>query len=177
MFLWTFIAHMVLPLGESGVQQIANEEPLLAHLSTALPAPGLYMFPGMPPNGDQATYYRKIASGPSGLMVYFPKREFVFGTTLGVEFATELAQCLIGVWLLTLTGLRTFVGRLGFFAGLGVLSALATNVSYWNWYGFPASYTLAYMLTTWAGFACAGVVAAFMKVGQSSEPSGKRLPA
>jgi len=122
------------------------------------------MFPNMT-NMDQAAYYKKIATGPSGMLIYMPKREFSFGNTLVVEFLTELAETLIVVWLLSTTSLRTFGARLGFFAAAGLLAAIANNVSYWNWYAFPASYTLAVMLTVWVGFLAAGAVAAFMKIG------------
>jgi hypothetical protein len=37
---------------------------------------------------------------------------------------------------------------------------LATNVSYWNWYGFPGSYTAAYMAIEIIGFFVAGLAAA-----------------
>jgi hypothetical protein len=42
----------------------------------------------------------------------------------------------------------------------GILSAISTNVSYWNWYGFPVNYTLAYSFTIAVGFIVAGLVAA-----------------
>jgi hypothetical protein len=31
---------------------------------------------------------------------------------------------------------------------------------YWNWYGFPATYTAAYMMTGLVGFICVGLAAA-----------------
>lgn len=164
MFVWTSAAHVVLPLGEAGVQQIANEDPFLAHMSLALPGPGIYLFPNATPNMDQTAYYKKIASSPSGMLIYMPKREIVFGKTLALEFLTELAQCLIAVWLLSMTSFSIFAARLGFFAAIGLLAAIATNVSYWNWYAFPASYTLGVMLTNFLAFVAAGVVAAVMKV-------------
>jgi len=84
MFVWTFIAHMALPLGENGIQQISNEQQLLDLMNTTIPSPGMYIFPNMPPGGDQAVYEKRIASGPSGLMTYFPKRDFNFGKALGI---------------------------------------------------------------------------------------------
>jgi hypothetical protein len=41
-----------------------------------------------------------------------------------------------------------------------MLAAIATDVSYWNWYGFPATYTAGYMTTGVASFICVGLVAA-----------------
>ncbi len=48
------IRHMVLPLGEAGIKQIDKEQALLASMQSTLAAPGFYMFPNMPPGGDQA---------------------------------------------------------------------------------------------------------------------------
>jgi hypothetical protein len=68
------------------------------------------------------------------------------------------------VFLLAQTRLTSFASRLGFVIVAGVLATVATNVSYWNWYGFPATYTAAYMTTGIVGFICAGLVAtAIMK--------------
>jgi hypothetical protein len=42
------------------------------------------------------------------------------------------------------------------------MAAIATNVSYWNWYGFPTVYIGSYMLIQIVGFLCAGIVAALV---------------
>jgi hypothetical protein len=165
MYLWTFLAHMALPLGEAGVRQIDNEQALLAQMKSTLNARGLYLFPNMPPGGDQAHYAQQLASGPSGMLIYFPQRDFSFGKLLAIEFGTELAQALLAAYLLSLTGIGKFGGRLGFYAMVGLIAVVGTNVSYWNWYGFPTLYTAAYMFTGWVGYLCAGLVAAAMKVG------------
>ncbi len=44
----------------------------------------------------------------------------------------------------------------------GILAAISTNISYWNWYGFPGNYTFAYAFTIVVGFAVAGLVTAAM---------------
>jgi hypothetical protein len=160
MYLWTFIAHMFLPLGEAGISQIENEQALLAQMKSTLGGHGLYMFPRMAPGEDQNRYQQSIASGPSGLLLYFPRRDFNFGTSLAIEFGSELLQALIITWLLSLTRLATFTGRVGFFAIAGIAVVVSTNLSYWNWYGFPTAYTAAYMFTGWMAYVCAGSVVA-----------------
>jgi len=165
MFIWTFVAHMLLPLGEAGVRQIDNEQPLLSAMQSTIPEHGLYLFPKMSPGTDETQYGQQIANGPSGFMVYFPKRDFSFGKALGLEFLTELAQGLIAAYLLSLTRASTFGERLGFYALAGVAVAIATNASYWNWYGFPTVYVASYAFTQWVCFLCAGLVAAAMKIG------------
>ncbi len=168
MFIWTFIAHMAMPLGQAGVQQIENEQPLLAAMQSTLNAPGLFLFPRMTPGADQARYQQQIATGPSGMLVYFPKRDFAFGKLVAVEFVKELLEALIAVYLLSLTRLGSFAGRVGFCALIGLIAAIATNLSYWNWYGFPTAYTVSYMLMGWVGYVCVGLVAAGMKIGGST---------
>src|SRR5689334_9442149 len=46
MFFWMSLAHVVLPLGETGVQEIANEPAVLSAMHAALgEKSGLYLFP------------------------------------------------------------------------------------------------------------------------------------
>jgi len=63
-------------------------------------------------------------------------------------------------WLMARAGLESYAARAGFALGCGLLAAIATNVSYWNWYGFPGSYTLSYAGVEVAGMLAAGLVAA-----------------
>jgi hypothetical protein len=136
----------------------------------------MYMFPAMPPGGDQAEHLRKMASGPTGLLVYFPSRDFNFAKALTVEFFTELVQVFLAVYLLALSRARSFGARLGFFAVAGGIAAFGTNVSYANWFGYPATYTVSAIVTTFIGFLAAGAVAAALKVG-CEEPKGAAAPA
>ena len=92
--------------------------------------------------------------------MYHPKRDFSFAKLLGIEFATELIEALLLVWLLAQTRIESFGGRVGFIFMAGILAAMATNVPYWNWYGFPAVYTASYMSIEIVGFLCVGIVAA-----------------
>ena len=68
MFLWSGIAHMALPLGEAGIQQIDKEDALLSTLQSTLSTRGFYMFPKMAPGTPEAEYQKKVATGPSGVM-------------------------------------------------------------------------------------------------------------
>ena len=78
------------------------------------------------------------------------------------EFLLEMFEVFLAVFLLAQTRLTSYAARVAFVAGLGVLASLGTNISYWNWYGFPGSYTAAYMVTQFVGFLVAGLVVAAM---------------
>jgi len=172
MFIWTSIAHMLLPLGEVGVGEIPNESAVLSAMQSNIgDQTGLYIFPGMG-IGKNATHQEKneamkqvaakAASGPSGILMYHPSRQFTFGKLMGIEFATELLAAILAVFLLAQTRITSFGGRVGFVLVVGILAAIATNVSYWNWYGFPFVYTASYMLIQIVGFLCVGIAAAWV---------------
>jgi hypothetical protein len=67
---------------------------------------------------------------------------------------------MLAVWLLAQTRLQNFAARLGFIVVTGVIAAVATNIPYWNWYGFPGIYTASYITMQIIGFVVAGSVAA-----------------
>jgi hypothetical protein len=173
MFIWTSIAHMALPLGEAGIREIPNESAVLNEMQNNMgQQTGLYIFPG-PGIGKNATRQEKseamkhmsekIAANPSGLLMYHaPGRPFTLGKWLGVEFGKELLEAILVVFLLAQTRIVSFAGRVGFVLVAGILAAITTNVSYWNWYGFPGVYTASYMLIQIVGFFLVGIVAALM---------------
>jgi hypothetical protein len=174
MFAWTAIAHMALPLGDTGVQNTMNDESLLTELkSTVKNKPGLYVYPSMdlPPEATHAQrsaamekYTKTLEKNPSGFFIYHPagSRPMNMGKFLTIEFITELCEALLAVWLLAQTRIGTFGGRLGFVTAAGIMAAIGTNVSYWNWWGFPGNYTAAYMFIQVVGFFLVGIVAALM---------------
>lgn len=183
MFIWTSIAHMALPLGEAGVREIPNETAVLSALQGNIgEQAGLYLFPGLG-LGSNPTHEQKeaamknmganLASHPSGFLIYHPtgSRPLAMARWLSIEFATEFLEALLAVVLLSQARLTNFGARVGFVILAGILAAIATNVSYWNWYGFPAVYTAAYMLIQFVGFVCVGLVAALvLKNPESAAP-------
>ena len=172
MFIWTSIAHLFLPLGEAGIGEIPNEAAVLSALQNNIAdQTGLYIFPGLgvgknatrqEKNDAMKQMAAKAASGPSGILMYHPTRQFTFGRWMGIEFATQLVQAILAVFLLAQTRIGSFGGRVGFVLVTGILAAITTNVSYWNWYGFPGVYVASYMLIQVIGFFCVGIVAAFV---------------
>ena len=49
LFLWQFLAHMVLPIGQMGFRLPQNEDIVLSAVSTGLPTPGIYYLPSIDP--------------------------------------------------------------------------------------------------------------------------------
>ena len=168
-FMWSFVAHDMLPLGDLGVKDAPNEAVIIEAMKTNILDHGLYIFPGIgvPPNATMSQKgqamegrLKKVAAGPSGILVYHPSWDFSFNKALATELSTNIVQMLLAVILLGLTSVTGFMARWRFLAVVGLVAAITTNVSYWNWYGFPGNYIASYIFTVFMGFTIGGAVAA-----------------
>lgn len=163
MFAWESIAHMALPLGQSGIHEIPNEQAVLSAMRSTLgETSSMYFFPAMGSAPNAMTEYdKKLAINPSGLLIYHPPgMKSLTAAQMVTELLTEILEALLAAVLLSRIRMATYWGRVGFVTLLGVLASIVTNVSYWNWYGFPIDYTAVYMLIKIVGFLCVGLVAA-----------------
>ena len=177
LFVWMYVAHDLLGLGEMGVGEIPNEAVVVSAMRGAIPEAGFYLFPGFglgpKPTREQRNaampeYMKKYEQSPHGVLVYHPPSgPFHFGAALGREFALNVLQALLAAWLVWCTASgRNYSARVGVVTVAGVLAAISTNVEDWIWYDFPGNYIAGYMTTQIVGFVLAGfVIAAFVKSG------------
>ena len=166
MFVMISVLH-ISPISEIGISQMTNDTAALDALQKATGnKKGLYIFPtvDMKAKDAMAQMDARMKVEPFGIMAYQPP-----GTASGIspkllatEFVKQVVQSIVVALLLSFAMLATYWGRVGFVAAIGAVATLTTNISYWNWYGFPTSYTLANMFIEFAGFVAAGLVLAAM---------------
>jgi hypothetical protein len=148
MFVWTSIAHVATPLGMTGFSQIPNEAPVLSAMQTAMgDHAGLYFYPWFdkhdPKAMEKSAESQKVK--PHGLLIYNPpgvNMDANMTPMLVKEFIKQFAQALIAAWIASMI-VGGFGLRWAAVTGMFVSSAIAVNLSYWNWYHFPLDYTLA----------------------------------
>ena len=173
LFMWGFVWHDVLDLGHTGIHGLPDEEAVMSVLEEGVPEPGMYFFPYWDHSTDMGTDEAKAAmeaweetyeGGPIGLLVYHPTGVAPMSPMqLGTEFVTSVAAAIVVAFLLSFT-MTGFAGRLLFVVLLGLVPVLAIHVPYWNWFGFPADYTLAVAVDEIAGWLLAGIpLAAIVK--------------
>ena len=185
MFIWSSIAHMALPLGQAGIKEIPNEQAVLSAMQAGLgQTSGLYMFPGMGVGPDASAqqrnaamqqYGQKLAANPSGLLIYHPPgMPALTARQLATEFLTEFAEALLLAILLSQIAASSFGSRMGLVFVIALVGAITTNVPYWNWYGFPLSYTFPYACTQIIGYLIAGIVAASLLKANAPQAAAAR---
>lgn len=160
--------HVATPLGSAGVQSLTNEQAVLETMRGAIPQPGFYYFPGMqnmrnPSEAEQQDWQRRLEQGPHGILVYHPAGgEAMSPRQLGMELASDIGIALILSWVVAFAGptVGSFWRRVGLVTMLGALPWMATDFSHFNWYGFPAEYTLAQLGMYLIAFFVAGLVIA-----------------
>jgi len=170
-FLVTFAWHMT-PIAETGITSLPHEEVLGPAMKLAISQPGWYLFPGMDVNkqsdpAEQKRYQAAFTKGPTGLLIYHPGgEEFSFRKLLATQFLFSVGSALVISCLLAMAAgaLPGFGQRVAFICVVALFGAFTTDLPYWNWYGFPLSYTIAHLagiVLTWAVAGCA--VAAVVK--------------
>ncbi len=190
LFFWGFVAHMVLPLGEAGFKTLPYQDTLLPAVSAQVKEAGMYIFPWpesppgtpMPVNNDSRKKAEDLyKTSPHGLLLFHPPGgAMLSGGQLATEFATNFVSSLLAANLVcwTLGSLTSFSKRALFVATLGLSAGVAVNVPYWNWYGFPALFTLAQIVEHGVGFGLMGaVIAAIIKpvAGPPKDSSKERM--
>jgi hypothetical protein len=138
-FVWGALSHMVVGLGEMGVQKLPDEAPVLGALKEHAPAGGLFLFPY---EEDESKWEAAYANYPSGVASFAPAgTPLAFGRRLGLEFATNVVGTLLAVLLLGGAGaLATVTQRILAGAALGAFASISINASYTIWYNFPTAY-------------------------------------
>jgi hypothetical protein len=86
---------------------------------------------------------------------------YAMGRYLGFEFVTNLIQALLLLLVLAATHTGGILRRAGLAALIGLLSWVAIDASYWNWYSFPNSLALLGFSDQVAGSFLAGLAIAW----------------
>jgi hypothetical protein len=128
-----YVAYELLPIGGTGLRKLPNETAVLDALQKNIPEnSGIYLFPRLwLENPPDKKFAEEMARYPSGILIYNAAGSRVSAISCWwlVEFLNELAQALLAVFLLTRTRLTTFGARLTFVLLVGVMAAIATNIS------------------------------------------------
>jgi hypothetical protein len=165
MFFWGAFAHMVLPIGEMSFRAPVNEDKVIAALRDNLPAEhAIFMLPyfdmakGDDPKAKEA-FSTKAKASPFAFIVYSPfGRDYMeMGANLFHQWLSDTLAALLIVLILirsTTSAIRGLYTGLAF----GVFAWLSMMVPFWNWYRFPAAFTLGTLLEQAFGWLLAGAV-------------------
>ena len=146
-----------------GMRSIPNEASVASAIRADVPEPGMYMLPGLdlsksPSESQMKEHELKVKEGPSGLLIVNPgPGEVDLTPRLIKEFMTNIVSALLAAMLVA--QLRTnFAGRVLFAMSLGLFAWIVVCVPNWNWYSYPAEFTLARGAEYVVGWGLVGLV-------------------
>jgi hypothetical protein len=167
-FVWSAFAHMVLPIGAMGVNGIpSNEDALLTAMKSNIQQPGIYLMPGMdmsrkPTDAELNAVYAKAEAGPTAFLVYHPTGEKVMTPGQFIRQALFDILCgLIAAFIISAT-VASLTTRGLMIMLMGVFAWLTISLPYWNWYRFPAAFTIGEGLDNVIGWLLGGFLIAWM---------------
>lgn len=168
LFLWGFVAHMLLPFSENAMKQIPNETAVVESLRGNITEDGVYFVPYMnymkASEADQKAFAEKIANGPSGLLVLRTHHDMDMMPELPYEAISNVLAALVAALAVAGLGIRGYGRRVGVIFAFGVVAWLSISVSQWTWYGFSTEFLISDLVDQWGGWLLAGLgMAAVLK--------------
>jgi hypothetical protein len=160
LFLWGFVAHTMLPLGEMGIEPLPEEEMVLGVMESALSEPAIYFFPGLskdPAPEETQLWLQKYEAGPVGILVYRPTGFKPMAGQMIYQLLSDIAAVLVAALLLSFTAM-VYWKRVLFVTLLGLVGWFGIVVPYWNWYLFPGSFTVAALIEGLLGWFLVGLL-------------------
>jgi hypothetical protein len=171
LFVWSYLAWVILPLHGPSLHQIANEEAAIQALQSHLDGKAVYSFPRNPGmSADKSAmdgWTEKVKRGPNGLIVYDPAG---VNSMMPSQMLSGLILDILSAWMVVWFLARSialnasYLARVAYCGMFGVFSSLFTHLMAWNWMGFPIDYTSSMIIDAIVSWLLAGLgIAAIVK--------------
>ena len=183
LFAWESVAHMLLPLGDTGIKALSNEQAVLPLLKEHISEPGFYFFPAPEDRPGMTAEQKRDAlskaedrwrRGPSGILIIHPNgADSLSARQLLTQLGVDLAAMLLVAFVLSRVGAGGYGVRVLLVTLMGLLPCLQAEVPNWSWYGFPTAYMLSQAMVHVVGFAIGGLLLAKVMGGVPVSPEGR----
>lgn len=175
LFVWQYAAWMMLDLHRLDVEpQLANETAVIEALEGE--AHGVYWIPGMsqdtePESEAYKLWESKHQRGPLAFIVYqpeggeaMPPRTMIIGALISILGALMIS------WMLRGAAISSYLGRVAFVTGFGIVLAILVDAQMWNWMHYPIDWVKGYALDRIGGMAVLGILLGFIVTPDTDRP-------
>lgn len=153
LFLWGFISWALLPWHMMVANKFVNEAAVSQVLKENAPQKGVYYLPFSEKDHgpDQVGAFANVL--PQGT-------EMNMGKQMAIGLTTQLLAAFLVLSLMNTAKGLNYMGKVGYFAFVGLIIGFVSHTPYWNWFGFATSYTLVTILDIVIGWTLAGLAMA-----------------
>ena len=176
LFIWSFMAWVLLPLHEPTMHKIPNEDAVIAALQANVTTKGVYIFPKSPGmNADKPTmdtWEQKLKRGPTGMLVYDPAGSDPLMTSqMAGGLILDIFSAMVVAWFLgRSTAMNSsYIARVAYCGMFGVFVSVFTHLMNWNWMGHTMEFTIGLIIDGIIGLLLAGLaIAAIVKTPKAA---------
>jgi hypothetical protein len=169
-FAWGAVSWIVLLWHTGTIHDLTDGEPVVEMLGDRIESSGVYHYPGLGEEGDEAAIAERYRRGPNiNLLVWSaegtePSSPWPFAR----GFALNFVAALLAASLLTRSSpvLPRFRDRVLFVTLLGGFAAVATRLADWNWGLLPLDFNLVMAIDLTVAWFLAGLVLAWRIPGR-----------
>lgn len=167
LFVWGFISWAVLPWHNLTANKFLDEAAVSRVLKDNAPKQGVYFLPFSEQDHgpDQVGAFANVL--PHGT-------EMQMGRQMALALLTQILSAWLVLCLLSMTGHPTYLGKVGFFALVGLVIGFVSHAPYWNWFGFSTPYVAVMIIDTSIAWTLAGLVMAKFSGAKTAPDYGGR---
>ncbi|MBI5021314.1 MAG: hypothetical protein HZB59_07765 [Ignavibacteriales bacterium] len=176
LFVWGWLSWSVIPIHNSSMKSIENEDAVISTMHVNMTQEGVYVFPGMPATQDQAAmdeWTQKYRQGPIGMVIYNPEgSEPMMISQMIVGIIISIISSYLAAWFLSRSTAASsnYFARVAYCGMLGIFVSLVSHIVNWNWMGYPMDYTVSWIMDAVIGWMLAGFgIGAIIKTPKTSE--------
>jgi len=153
MFFWGFVSWTVLPWHMTTANKFTDEQAVSQVLKENAPQKGIYYLPFDEKDHGPGQVGAFASVLPDGTAMNM-------GKMMGISLATQIISAFLVLCLLRLACGLSYLGKVGFFALVGLTIGFASHIPYWNWFSFSTSYVSVMLLDILISFTLAGLAVA-----------------
>lgn len=151
LFIWSALSWMVIPWHDKTMTGFTDDKAVNDVIRANAKTSGVYFSPA-----DQ----NRVANSPNVYAAVRVEGMASMTKPLIVSFLIDVVSALLVAWLLLQTTSRSFMGRVCFVVTVALAVGVIARLPDWNWWGFPAGYTMVTIFDLIIGWFLAGLVIA-----------------
>lgn len=159
LFFWGFVVHVFIGWYDTAYDRFPDEQSILRVMEQHAPEGGLFFVP-----------FETVAGEPSDMEVFLNARPSMAQPELLEELVIGLLINVLSVFLViclfAIANMSAYWQWVKGFALSGLIIGFVPGAYYWNWFGFPLSYSVLSVLDATVGWALAGLAVAWLVSGQ-----------
>ena len=175
LFIWSFLAWVILPLHNSTMHAVTNEDAVANMIAQNAQQKSVYTIPHNPATSDKAAmdaWAERLKRGPNAMIIFDPAgTDPMMPSQMLIGLVLDLLSAFFVIWFLTRSTAAggSYLARVTYCGMIGIFVSVFVHLMNWNWMGMPGDFTSGLVIDTIVGWILAGLgIAAVVNRGKDA---------